>query len=96
MTRMAIGFALLALTVVSGQVSIPAKADTLVPDFVIDPTITINGTSTASAAAGTQKNGMPTTAEQVKEAATYGGKYNGPTVFTADYTINWVFGESCG
>jgi hypothetical protein len=74
------------LTFVVPSFCLPAQADTI--DYVIDPTITINGNSTASAAAGTQKNGMATTAAQVTDAATYGGKYNGATVFTADYTIN--------
>jgi hypothetical protein len=58
-------------------------------DGDIDPsgTVTIKGNDVASAEAGTQNNGMATTQKQVDDAATYGGRYNGPTVLTATYDI---------
>ena len=84
------GIATVLLTSVVGGalICLPAQASTLWLD--IDPTgsITINGTATGTAAAGTSSiTGMPTTATQLANAQTHAAGYDGATQFTAKYDI---------
>jgi hypothetical protein len=67
----------------------PARASTLsLADIDPSGTVTIKADDVASAeGGGKQKNGMPTTQQQIDAAATHGGRYNGPTVLTATYDI---------
>jgi hypothetical protein len=65
----------LAVAIACFQHTRPAEADTI--PFVIDPTITIKATASGTATGGTQ----PATDNA------HAMEYNGPTSFTANYTI---------
>jgi hypothetical protein len=74
------------------SVSSPDPAVMILQDgeTLIDPTITVKGTSTGNAVAGPyMRDGMTLMTSDValKTAQDYATRYNGPTEFTANYTI---------
>jgi hypothetical protein len=56
-------------------------------DSILDPVIYINGTSSGTAVAGVNDRGVPTTAKQLVDRQKHASDYDGPTEFSADYTI---------
>jgi PEP-CTERM motif len=56
-------------------------------DSILDPLIYINGTSSGTAVAGVNSRGVATTAKQLADRQKHAADYDGPTEFSADYTI---------
>ena len=74
------------------QHPLPAQAATRLPNgvVVIDPTITIRGTTTSSARAGQYERGgetLTSTDKQVDREGGHAADYDGETVITAEYNI---------
>jgi hypothetical protein len=70
-----------------GLAALLSTATALATPILIDPTVSINGTAKGTAAAGKAPDGTPTPADDVKDAQGHAAEYDGPTTFTADYTI---------
>jgi hypothetical protein len=82
----------LCIVAVGGSSQAGPVFTTLLPDgeILIDPTVTIKGTVTGTAAKGTYtRNGKTLTTSDKQLAATkkHAAEYNGATEFTANYTI---------